>query len=406
MSNFKTLYFYEMKKLLSRKLVCVTFLIMVVFGVMCVVMPLAGNVYIDGVKVDTSAHSNKVDTEYARALNGRKLNQSLLEEVWEAYGKVPLSGNGHYTGTEEYQKYARQYSSVFNAVRDITGMRDINEFFEWSPNEEDMYVRRQAMLEEQWDAYYLTESEKAFWREKEAQLEKPFVLNYGDGYSMIAYNLINNIGSYGVLMMAICLSGIFTDETTRKTDQLILCSKNGRTKLYWVKVAAGASFAAGSTFIAVLITVGLDFAVYGADGFDTAVQISYKGTSYPLSIGQIVLIMIAMVFVGLIFTSLFVMLVSQLLRSSMGTLSLVVGIFILTLVLRVPSYYRVLSQLVDYLVPSLFMQLSSVFGTRLIPMGKLVFMPYQVVPVLYAVLGICFVFIGSAVYKQQQIEGR
>jgi hypothetical protein len=40
--------------------------------------------------------------------------------MYEGYSKVPYE-NGKYSGTEEYQKYARPYSAVFNQIRQLTG---------------------------------------------------------------------------------------------------------------------------------------------------------------------------------------------------------------------------------------------------------------------------------------------
>ena len=81
-------------------------------------------------------------------LNGKEINQSLLEETIKAYGMIPATAE-KYSSTEEYQTYARPYSAIFNFVRDTTQMT-FAEIMQWTPGLDDLYARRQSMLEKQW----------------------------------------------------------------------------------------------------------------------------------------------------------------------------------------------------------------------------------------------------------------
>ncbi len=117
MNNFTALYRYEWKKLWQKKLVWLMFLLLAVtIGFSCCA-DLIGAYYVEGVAVDTNYHMFVTDTAYAKALSGRAIDQALLEETITAYGKIPENPGTNYSLTEEYQRYARPYSAIFNFVK-------------------------------------------------------------------------------------------------------------------------------------------------------------------------------------------------------------------------------------------------------------------------------------------------
>uniref|UniRef100_UPI00405796EC hypothetical protein n=1 Tax=Acetatifactor sp. TaxID=1872090 RepID=UPI00405796EC len=73
------------------------------------------------------------------------------------------------------------------------------------------------------------------------------------------------------MAIAICLSTVFSEEHARKTDQLILCSRNGRKKLFYAKILAGVTFGVSVAIILFLLAMISTVWVYGGRGFDTAV---------------------------------------------------------------------------------------------------------------------------------------
>lgn len=58
-----------------------------------------------------------------------------------------------------------------------------------------------------------------------------------------------------LLLIGICLTGVFTDEHTRRTDQLLLSGRLGKKELFRVKMLAGMSFAAVSGQRAVIAVI-------------------------------------------------------------------------------------------------------------------------------------------------------
>ncbi len=403
MANFGVLYGYEMKKIVRRKIVWVTaaFMLLIVIATV-IVSRLAGSSYVGGDKIDTHYHMFRVDKEYQQRLSGRAIDQSLLEEMEAGYDKLP-AGVEAYVLTEEYQTYARPYSEIFNIVRSMTNMT-FDEIRQWTADEGNLYERRQRMLEGSREEFLLSQEEKEFWKEKEDKVEWPVVFVYKDGYYQL-FNSMNTIGLMMLITITICLSGVFTEEHTKRTDQLILCSRYGRHKVYWAKLLAGIGFSLFSSVVYTVTAFIAAFAAYGLDGFSGAFQLMYANYSYPLSVGEAVLISYGMMIIAGVLTGVFVMMLSEVLHSSIGTLSLVVGMIILLLFFNIPEHYRAASQLLSY-IPSEFVAVWSIFSPRTVSLAGRIFTAWQIVPALYILAGGAFAAIGKKVYARYQVSGR
>ena len=78
-------------------------------------------------------------------------------------------------------------------------------------DEKALYRMRQENLEKEWQDAMLTEKEKAFWREKEAQIDRPVTYLYYDGLGRCAVHFVPTIGVLTLLFVAVSLSGIFAE---------------------------------------------------------------------------------------------------------------------------------------------------------------------------------------------------
>lgn len=106
------------------------------------------------------------------------------------------------------------------------------------------------------------------------------------------FNAVTTIGLFVLMAVSICLSVLFAEEHTKRTDQLILCSKHGKVMAYWAKIFAGISFAIGISLLFSIFAVVLSVGIYGMDGFDAMFQLMFAKYSYPLTACQAVLIII------------------------------------------------------------------------------------------------------------------
>ena len=402
MKNLKTLYQFELKKILSRKIVRITVVIMLILMASSVYGQLIGDYYIDGKRIDSNYGIFQKTRVVQRALTERVIDQQLLEETWDAYGKIPTVTTTHYTGTDEYWEYAFPYNAIFNFVRANTEM-NTEDALKWEADEADLYSRRQDMLENNWKYYYLNEGEKEYWRQQELSIEKPIEYAYKEGWWTLL-DALYTIGIMTLLTIAICLSNVFTVEQSRKTDQLIFCSRYGKGTLYLSKMLAGISFAAGISLLYTVVTVVQTLAVYGSDGFFAAFQLIYPDYSARISVGQAVVIAYALLFIAAILTGVFTMVLSEILQNGIGTLATISGIIILSMFVRIPYHNRVLAQIWDYL-PSVFLSIWGIFDCRLIPFVGTYLTNTQFVPILYIVIAGILSVTGFRIYQKYQVGG-
>ena len=402
MNNFGTLYGYELRKIFRKKIVWITAILIALTLVFSVFSDIIGTYYVDGVAVETHYNRYQTDKAYRQALDGKIINQNLLEEMKAGYDKIPADVE-KYSISEEYNTYARPYSAIFNLVKNITGMYTA-EAREWIANEADMYVRRQNYLEENWKENLLTEEEKDFWRRKESELKWPLTYTYCDGYDKLM-SVHNTVGIVSLVAIAICLAGVFTEEYSRKTDQLILCSKYGKQTLYWAKLAAGVSFSVLLPLFYITVTFISTFALHGADGLTASFRILWAEYSYNLTVGEAIFIMYAIIVIACVVTGVFTMMLSEWTESNVGTLALVVGSIILTMFMDMPSQYRYLAQLWSYL-PSEMVAVWSIFCDQTVSVFGKILTAWQIVPILYAIVAAVFVWLGRIAYGRYQVKGR
>lgn len=404
MNNFSVLYRYECKKLLNRKIVRITFALCIATIMVSLCVPFIGSYYVGGEAVDTNFNMYQTDKRYSEELSGRAIDQELLEETIEAYRKIPYTEELPYSLTEEYQKYARPYSPIFNFIVGTTDMQTSDVIRSWQPSEDDLYENRKMWLKSEWEDLGLSQGEMDFWQEKEESLKTPFVYQHHEAYSNLTLCYLT-IGLLELLLIAICLSGVFSEEHTGKTDQIILCSPLGKTQIYWIKLAAGISFAMVSTILLSLFSFVMAVCLHGTEGFQAAFQLIYISSSEPVTCGQAMLIMFVCMMFAAIVTSIFVMVLSELLHSSIAALSVSAGLLIMAMSISVPEQYRILSQIWDWL-PWSFLSPWNVFGKYTLSVCGHYFTSWQAVPIIYLLAGIVMSTAGKPVYQRFQVSGR
>ena len=403
MNNLGVLYRYEIKKLIRRKIVWITGVIILALALLSITADVTGKYYVDGEVYDTHYHMMETDREYDRKISGREINQELMEEMQAAYRKVPADAL-RYSLTDEYQTYARPYSQIYQIVRKVMGFSDLEDICAWEVDEAVFYDVFSENNEAAYISGFLTEGEKAYWRKKEEALEKPFVFGYAEGY----WKLISSAQTISVMMLlfcAICLSDIFTREHTLRTDQLLLSSRFGKRQVYFAKAAAGMSFVLICTFVMAIIVVFTSLGIYGSDGFSVMIQIAVAGYPLQLKAGIVVIMMYAMMILAVLLTAAFVIMLSELFRSSTATLAAVSGIILIPLFVHVPSQLRVLAQIWGYL-PGRLLNTDTIMGVRLLPFFGDYLTMWQATPLIYILLGAFFLYFGMRAYQKYQVSGR
>ena len=105
------------------------------------------------------------------------------------------------------------------------------------------------------------------------------------------------------------------------------------------------------------------------------------------------------------FTGVFVMTLSENLHSSVGTLSIAIGLVVLPMMVSIPDEYRLLSQLWSYL-PSEIVAVWNCFNPRTVVLFGNVLESWKIVPILYAGIGIVMAVITKRKFVKYQVSGR
>ena len=136
---------------------------------------------------------------------------------------------------------------------------------------------------------FLTEGEKQYWRNiLDSEVSVPWEYDYYRGAEYVwvgAYTAIVLIA----LMLAVCLANLFADEHQRKTDQLVLCSRNGRKVLFGAKITAGLLFTGVSAGLVLLATVVPQLIMYGVDGINAPIQLATPCSLIQMTFGEMIL---------------------------------------------------------------------------------------------------------------------
>ncbi len=401
MHNLGILIKYEWKKLFQKKLVVITIAVIFSLIIASNFLFLLETITVDVTNSGTASpdDGNRITEKYtmtgsemldfsiadARKVNGRSLDGDLLAEIQQ----TPAS-NPFITDYGEARAFFRQMT-----YQNVTELDDMNT--------EGLYKIWRENIFQNYKDYFLTAKEITYWEKKVDSIETPLVYQYDLGWSSIFQQVLTN-GVMLLLLIAICLAGIFTDEHKLGTDQMLLCTRNSRMVCY-AKTLTGILFGIGCTLMLYGITLGFSFFFYGADGHLALLQQEIVTSPYPITLGSAFLIVFGITILAAVLESVFALFLSEWLNNSLGAMSILVGIMLLTQFMNIPEKHRVLSQLWNYLPTNLITNWG--FGdVRLVTLFGIYLNNFQVAAILYPLLSVLFILLTKKIYHGYQVTGR
>lgn len=420
MNNFLILYGYELKKIVKRRIAIntlATLTLAVIYinigGTLNTFHSWSDN---DG-NVITMNGFEWLDyqKEKTKGLNGQVIDDELLDKVREAYKNLYRTeyygeaGSGYSSMTvvehgdgeesiEEAEAEIRSqelYNPIYAYIQRLTGFYDAVHII----REETLYESRQDnLLEQEWVFLHLTEEERLYWTERENDVEKPFTYGYAEGWNeMLDSFMYANIML--VLAIAICLSSVFADEHLKRTDQLILCSRHGKGRLFFAKTAASITFGALCSVFMFIIFLLSALIVYGAEGSNIVIQICRPLCSRSLTMGQAVFLMGGIyVVLGIVYSILTIFL-SEAVKSAIAVLGIMMGGMLFTMAYQVPYLHRVVSQIYE-LLPTRILNVEQLWDGRLVTVFGLQLTNYQTAIILYAAVGMLLIWKGNRIWQK------
>ncbi len=379
------LYLYEMKKIMHRKIVWIVGIIMVFLCVFVGISDLLSTSY--GGE-SNSFERMQIIKQYARSLSGRSIEDALLHEMQDSYKEEVAGGE------------VREYLPIYLFVQNIIGDDELSQ----EMDSDEFYSERKNSISQNRTDQMLTEKEIEFWNEKDSQIKIPLTYEYTDAYSNL-WVYVYTINYMLLLMLAICLSNVFSMEHSRKTDAITLCSQYGRKQLYIAKMLAGITFGAVSSIVLFGTTAISSVVVYGTDGFNAALQSAFPLSSRIMSIGESVLLLFFMLLVVSVLYSIVIMFLSELLKNNVAVMAIPIGIMILTMMIDIPYQFRVLSQIYD-LLPTNLLVTWELWDDRLVSLVGKYLTNFQIASIIYLVIAALLFFAGKRIYQKYQIGAR
>lgn len=371
--NIKPLYLFEMHKITHSRLTQITLFLLCVVVVLMGLMP----------SKDLGIR------EAMRELNGRPIDNELIDEMNDQVQDIYETD----WDNKENGKFFGLYYTVWSVNSKETAI-SADEFYD-----ERLKQQQEGMIEDG-----LTNNEIAWWNKQESKISKPFTyVSWLNAKNLADYMF--NICLFGLLAAALCLSGSFAGEHRRNTDQILLSSKNGRKETYVAKILAGVSFMLiYAVFFSGLLAVTL-FLRTGLDGLDAVVQLEMPFSAYPLNFMQFIGIQFVLIVVSSVLFSMISMVFSELFRNGVAVMGLMISSYLLSLMVIVPTKYKIPS-MIKSMLPTDLVSLMSLNDHRLINVFGHLHTMFAVAPIVYLLITMVLFFIGGSVYCKYQVTGR
>lgn len=421
MKQISTLYFFELKKITNRKIVWIIGGVMVL---LCIFLSfsdlISSSIYVEDTQIN-GYEAMKMNREYARNIAGRVIDDTLLHDMADSYPKSENEKefvNDRKTGTvgvvsenieenEDEKVYVEQVNphSVINEYQPVYSfVCDIVEDGILGISAEELYNERRMLISQNRTDQMLTAEELNYWEEKSTQIKTPFTYEYAEGWGNI-WNYAYTVNYMVLLLITICLSNMFSVEHLRKTDAIILSSQYGKKHLYLAKILAGITFGVIIASFILGVTIISNVLVYGADGFDAALQLIYPLSSWKISVGESILILFGLLLLISILYSVAIMVLSEIIKNGAVVMAIPVGIMILTMMIDIPYQWRIPSQMYDLLPTKLLINFQ-LWDDRLVSLFGRYLRNFQVAPLMYAITIIILFWIGKRNYQKYQVAAR
>ena len=405
MKEFWTLVSFEYRKILGKRSVKIALLLTLFLSVFSIWGTLMGSYYIEGELFESNAEAMKKDRAYARELSGRILDDKLLMETADAYQTIPDSA-AVYQSTEEYQKNARKYSSIYSLARQVYDTPNVRfgapEMGTLDPaRAEQFYEIRELCMTKQIENAPISENATEVMMQYSAEVKEPWIFSYSDGYTRFM-TIMATSGVMAAFVMAICLAPLFAGEYSNHTDQLLLSARYGKGKLIKAKFFTGFSMTGIVTLLITLQSYVQSMLTFGFDGGNANVQIYDALFPYPLTLKQAALLQSICVFFACMCMSALTMFFSSGMKSAFGVIILSVLLLCVPMFVKV-SAYPLLGYLLFHLMPANMMQYDYIFSMIPYEIAGVVIPPYVMMPV--AALCLCIILIPFAYrgFKHHQV---
>jgi hypothetical protein len=376
MKNLGQLYGFEIKKIMKNRLTVAMLVVTVIF------------ILIEAFVPKITMTKEMMDAQ--KVLDGRVIDDTLLQEM---YPKLAENGRLWNATNNQYEEIADM---------EIAMLPDGAILAEYSADE--MYKERKEAIISFMKLDELTDAEIAWWENEIPKTETPFTYRFFQGALNLAQGMSLTLMCI-MLIAALCLSTVFTVEHRQRTDQLVLCCRNGRKETFFTKIAAGLSVVLGCCLVSAALLTLLIVVLYGLNGLNSVVQLELPWAAYPFTFGEFIAVQMIVMFSAAILFAAFAMAMSEIVKNSLAVMGIMVCIFIFGQLEIIPPNFRVLAQMKS-MIPSNQISIWSLLEYRLIGFGGNYITTYVASPLIYLAISVLLIIIGKISYDRFQVTGR
>lgn len=268
-----------------------------------------------------------------------------------------------------------------------------------------LYDLRKDYLQARWAQESLSDEEKAFLTAQEEDITTPFIYRYCGSYKSIlaTFTILSVMVSF---LTAVCIPPVSAEEHSRKTDQIILCTRFGRRPAFLAKLFTAVIFSVAAALLLFISFAVPSFVIYGTEGFSAQIQFHILDCTWKLTIGQSVLILFGISIAAAIMLGCAALYLAEHFRSSIPAMGVLIGFLLISSFLNIPGQFCVLSQIWSYCPAKLISATGGLIDHRLVPFFGTYLASYQVGPFIYLILALLFAFGGYFVWRRWQAGGR
>lgn len=156
------------------------------------------------------------------------------------------------------------------------------------------------------------------------QVQIPFYYDYYDGWEKMSSSFSILVALVVSAIIVICLSPVFSEEYSQKTDAIILTTKYGKNKVILAKIISSLIFTLSIYLVFGTLNFTLHAAIYGLDGSNANIQLHgwYYQSPYNFTFLELNFFSMGLSLIGLLFIAIISLFISSTVKSPFITVIL------------------------------------------------------------------------------------
>jgi hypothetical protein len=415
------LFKYEFMKIARKRMSIIVVFASMFLTLLLFIMPVKNYISLerDGSQVNGVA-AIQLEKEYAKELDGTLTEERVAKDIREYQAlfsnpdNVVKNGNKVNLTDEIYAYYVLPHYSYLKMIDEafvepqitdtgLTVIRDM-QLEDYAA----FYIARAEKVEKYFTMDYsdwtYSNQEKDFWNTKNSHVEMPYEYGYHAGWKSLLQCL--ELLIVPIIAICICVAPVFAGEYQSGADSVILSTRYGKSKLIKAKISATFLFALIVFSINVLLSVGIQLATFGMDGWNLPLQILNVTVPYNLSLLEATIVCIANLYLVLIGMVAFTLFLSAKMKTSFVVLVVDILVILLPVFMGLSGTNGILNHIL-MLFP--YMSAQPVFPADYTsyfsyPLPGLTLDIITMRIIVYAVLSVvCLPFVGRA-FKRHQVQ--